>query len=554
MTSERKAIQQIAIICLIVGAILLPFCGRAFHMDDPLFIWTGKHLLHNPLDFYGFKVNWYGKLQPMSEVMKNPPLFSYYLALAGGLAGWSEWVLHLACLLPALAVAVGTWLLAREIDAEPLLAALAGLLTPVFLLSATTVMCDVMLLAFWVWGVYFWLRGCKRDDPRLLAAAALLVSAAALTKYFGICLIPLLGLYSLLERGRRHTLFYLLIPVAIMAGYQFWTGELYGTGLLSDAVGYSTKTRNLTPDGAAAALVTGLSYCGGGLLPFLLCIPAVWGRRHLPVLAVLPIFALILIVLPEHINEYRPGIAAGRWLQSVQLLLFVTAGLGVLYLAVAETLQRRDNGALLLAAWIFGTFLFAGFLNWTVSGRNILPMAPAVGILLARRLALPDGVGVFRRGVLPVTAVALSLLVSLAVVSADASLANAARWAASDITARYGNKSANVYFQGHWGFQYYMEQYGALAVDFDRANLAELDIMVVPTFGTNILMPTSDGFIQVDSVVSPQPFGLSTMSAKSGASFYASQMAALPFAFGPAQPVRYDLFLFSPVIAGSMSR
>jgi len=554
MTSKRKAIQQIAIICLIIGAVLLPFCGKSFHMDDPLFIWTGKHLLLNPLDFYGFTVNWYGKLQPMSEVMKNPPLFSYYLALTGGLAGWSERSLHLACLLPALAVAVGTWLVAREFDAEPLLAALAGLLTPVFLLSATTVMCDVMMLAFWVWGIYLWLQGCKRDDPRLLIAAALLVSAAALTKYFGVCLIPLLALYSLSERGRRHTLFYLLIPVVIMAGYQFWTGQLYGNGLLFDAAGYSTKTRKLTPGGAVAALVTGLSYCGGGLLPFLLCIPGVWGRRHLPILAVLPIFALILIVLPEHINEYHPGVAAGRWLQSVQLLLFVTAGLGVLYLAVAETVQRRDDRTLFLAAWILGTFLFAGFLNWTVSGRNILPMAPAVGILLARRLAISDMRGMVRVGMIPGAAVVVSLLVSLAVVSADVSLANAARWAASDITTRYGKKRATVYFQGHWGFQYYMEQYGALAVDFDRANFAELDIMVVPTFGTNILMPTSDGFIQVDSVVSPGPSGLSTMNAKSGASFYASQMAALPFAFGPAQPVRYDLFLFSPVITGTMSR
>ena len=71
------------------------------------------------------------------------------------------------------------------------------LFTPVFLVSATTVMCDVWLLALWVWSVDCWLRGLEeRHSYWLLLLASLLVAAAALTKYFGVSLVPLLAAYT----------------------------------------------------------------------------------------------------------------------------------------------------------------------------------------------------------------------------------------------------------------------------------------------------------------------------------------------------------------------
>ncbi len=50
----------------------------------------------------------------MWRVTENPPLASYYLALAAGIFGWSEIALHFAFLLPALAVILGTHRLARH--------------------------------------------------------------------------------------------------------------------------------------------------------------------------------------------------------------------------------------------------------------------------------------------------------------------------------------------------------------------------------------------------------------------------------------------------------
>src|SRR4051812_15916678 len=137
-------------------ATLGPFVRKPFNMDDPLFIWTARHICNHPADPYGFAVNWFGTATPMWDATKNPPLCSYYLALVGESLGWSELALHGAMLLPAIAAILGTYRLARRFCQQPFLAAAVVLLTPAFLVSATTVMCDVLLLAFWVWTLVFW--------------------------------------------------------------------------------------------------------------------------------------------------------------------------------------------------------------------------------------------------------------------------------------------------------------------------------------------------------------------------------------------------------------
>jgi hypothetical protein len=101
-------------------------------MDDPLFLWAAKHIQSNPANPYDFNVNWYGSEQPMSAVMENPPLASYYLALVGSVFGLTEVAGHLAFLVPALLAAFATFLLARRFCRDAVLAAAIATFTPVF--------------------------------------------------------------------------------------------------------------------------------------------------------------------------------------------------------------------------------------------------------------------------------------------------------------------------------------------------------------------------------------------------------------------------------------
>src|SRR5204862_4895187 len=107
---------------------------------------------------------WFGTTQPMIQVFFNPPLTSFFIALAASIGGWSERALHLAFLLPALAAAWGTFALAKVFCERPVLAAISTVLTPVFLICATTVMADVVLLAFWVWSLVFFVSGIQKDS------------------------------------------------------------------------------------------------------------------------------------------------------------------------------------------------------------------------------------------------------------------------------------------------------------------------------------------------------------------------------------------------------
>lgn len=224
-----------------VVAVLAPFLNKAFNIDDPLFLWAARQIQAHPANPYGFEVNWYGWMMPMWEVTKNPPLGCYLLAGAAAILGWSEVALHAAFLLPAVAVILGTYRLARRWCERPVMATCVALFTPGFLVSSTTVMCDVLTLAFWVWAVVLWEEGLATGSKARLVGAAVLVALSALSKYFGMCLIPMLFAYTLIRQRRLGLeLLLLLVPVAILVGYQWATHALYGKGLLSDTAGYAS--------------------------------------------------------------------------------------------------------------------------------------------------------------------------------------------------------------------------------------------------------------------------------------------------------------------------
>ncbi|HTD87810.1 MAG TPA: glycosyltransferase family 39 protein, partial [Candidatus Binatia bacterium] len=171
---KNSATRDVFFVTIAVVAVLAPFLNKAFHIDDPLFLWMAQQISTHPADPYAFAVNWYTTTEPMFSIMQNPPLSSYYMALMASLFGWSEPAMHGAFLVPAVAAVLGTFFLARRLSGSPLLAAVLLLFTPVFLVSATGVMCDVWLLAFWVWSIECWMRALERNSGRLLFLASIL--------------------------------------------------------------------------------------------------------------------------------------------------------------------------------------------------------------------------------------------------------------------------------------------------------------------------------------------------------------------------------------------
>jgi 4-amino-4-deoxy-L-arabinose transferase-like glycosyltransferase len=535
---SRTPIVQLVVI---VVALLAPFVNRPFHIDDPLFIWAARNIQVHPADPYAFTVNWYGTEMPMAEVTKNPPLASYYIAIAASLFGWSEAALHIASMLPALLVAIGTYLLARRLCANPLPATLAAICTPVFVVSSVTVMGDVLMVAFWVFAVYLWTEGLDANSHVRLALASALVAASALTKYFGMTLIPLLLLYSVARQRRLGTwVWHFGIPVAVLAWYQWITGRLYGRGLLFDAASYATEWHGTFEKLSLAKVLVALAFTGGCLASVVVFTRQLWSRSAIVAGVAIAAVLTVVVASASHLGRFvLPVDRSARWLLAAQVGTWATAGLGMLVLSTLDLQRRRDAEALLLCLWIVGTFLFAGFVNWTTNGRSILPMIIPTGILISRRLETNTRSGsalTWRRTAVPLAAAAI---LSFLVAWADTSFAIASRTAASRIRAAHSDRTYTLWFQGHWGFQYYMEQLGAKAIDVTRSQLRPGDVVAVPGLNSNVYPMPPERTRVLETFDLPTLGWLATMNLGVGAGFYTDEGGPLPFAVGPVQPERF---------------
>ncbi|MGA3283832.1 MAG: glycosyltransferase family 39 protein, partial [Verrucomicrobiota bacterium] len=430
---------------IVIGVILVvclgPFINKAIHWDDALYVWTAEWIQKHPADFFGFNVNLLTTAIPMWVANWNPPLMSYFLAGVASLFGWNEIALHLACLAVAFMAATGIYSLAQMWCERPLLATVIAIFTPVFLVSSTTLMCDVPMLTFWIWALVLWERALGSEQGWWrFAGAGMLAGLAVLTKYSAVTLLPLLPILSIL-RTRRLGWWWLglAVPLMMVAGYEWMTAEMYGRGLFSLAVSHTHNSREF-PDGWEARGIIGLAFAGGCLLPLLFFAPFLWRPKTLLTGSIV-ILGLWLAMFPLWNDLGLTNGSIGEtpeklkhWYYLLEVVILVAGGLHLLFLAMAETWRGRDINSVIIALWIISGFFSATVLNFAVNARSLLLIVPAAAILLVRRLEATRANAV-TWGVLwpliPTAAVTLSLVI------ADYQLANSARTAAEEITAKY---------------------------------------------------------------------------------------------------------------------
>jgi 4-amino-4-deoxy-L-arabinose transferase-like glycosyltransferase len=539
----RPAVDHRLLLLLVaVLGVLALFVGKAFTIDDPLFLWLAQHVQSEPLNFYDYLVNWQGTVRPMYEVTKNPPLVGYYIAAVAAVVGWSEVALHAAFLPAGALAAVGTFLLARRFTRRPLEAGLAALLSPVFLVSSTNLMCDTTMLALWCASIVCWIRGFDTGSQGWRLASGVLIAIAFLTKYFAIALVPLLIVYGALrERRAGRWILPLLVPMAVVLAYDGIARVLYGHALFLNAAIYPSTMAG-TPKFSAQALV-GLAFAGGCTIAALIYAPLLWSRRTLAIAWVL----LVLVMFdPGEVREVM-GISVilnpqWSWILDLQLFLLALGGVSVAGLAITDLWHHRTPESVLLALWVLGTLVFASFINWTNNGRSNLVLAPAVGILLVRRLdaltAAGWAPGTFSR----IGALGAAVLVALGVAWADYRWANDVRDAARSIGGGHERPGRVTYANGNWGFQYYMEKEGVRTIDLNRDVLERGDALILLNNNTNPRFNPKDSTYLIDEYKHPEGRWLYTNSTNVGAGFYSSAIGPIPYAFARGLPDEYKVW------------
>ena len=476
----------------------------------------------------------------------NPPLMSYFLAGVASLFGWNEIVLHLACLAIAFTAAAGIYSLAKMWCEWPLLATVVAIFTPAFLVSSTTLMCDVLMLSFWIWALVLWERalGSEQNWWKYVGGGAL-AGLAVLAKYSAMTLLPLLLALSILRTRKLGGWWVgMAVPLIVVAGYEWMTDQMYGQGLLSAAGHYSQSHQFGFSGGWKAKGIIGLAFAGGSLLPLLFFVPRLWRWRTLFAASIL-IFGLLSGVfwLYGDLGLIHPWLnfeTSKHWIFQLQVMLLTAGGLQLLLLAGAEAWQRRDAVSITLALWIVNIFFFATVLNWTVSARSFLPAVPAAAILLVRRLKARRENAVKFGGWLPLAPAAA---ITLSLLMANYQLANSARTAAKRIANQYETTDHKLWVEGHGGFQYYMEKLGGQQVDIEQSLLLPGDIVVVSWLsGSNVTLPAgSVGAVENIIHETGSWMNLQGSGVHGAGGFYSSDWGPIPFAFG--KPPRQEYFI-----------
>ena len=523
--SSQKTLYVLLSLCLLC---LFPFLNKAFHIDDPTFIGMAKHIQSNPLDYFGY----YMQFSP--PVITNPPLVAYFIAIPGYLFGYSEVSIHAAFMVPAAAVIIGTYLLACDLCTKPFIAAFAALSTPIFLVSSTTAMCDVLMLSFWIFSIYFWRRGIREHKRVHLIIASVFTVLCVLTKYMGICLVPLLFAYSLFEKKRLGEWFlYLLLPIAVLLLFDQVTYIKYGILQMSEIGTFSLYHHKVTHKNSIANTVTGLSFLGGGLLVHWLYYVAYTSLKKVLLCFFIIILTLILLMGFDLLDYYPiAGVDGINWPFVVQLPFFVFAGVSFMFITISDLVRSKDSDSLLLFLWIMGTFAFTVFINWSVNGRSILPITPLAGIMVIRYLQQKDKLSLITKQCL-YAPLLISLIIALIVTEADYSLANSARSAAHKIHNDTISSSGGKWIEGDWGFKYYIDSLGGVkTLDYDNPLLKKGDIVIIPSNNTNTKMLYKHLALFKKQYTFDVSKLLSTMNLYKGAGFYTDLAGPLPFAIG----------------------
>ena len=453
MPLERPSKRDPAWATLAPALLLLPFLGKAFHIDDDLFLQYARPLTLGG-DPYDITFIHGGAPWPLFH-QPNPLGWLIVLAALRRVFGESEVAMHLATFAFAPLGLHGLALLARRlgVSATNACAFLAG--ASAFLCMGSTIMPDVPFAACTVAALARLVRGVDEGRTRDLILAGVLAVAAFLLRYTGALTIGLLLAYPVLAGRWRLRAF---VPFAVGAGLALaWdtAGRLvHGESHFLHSVSAHASGGDWSHRGhMALAEVIHLGAQAPLLLPLA---AALFARvRGIALAAAALAGAIAWAKLAAGPHAFWPAIVFA-WPGLIVLLRAAQ----ILIAWLVALLRRRADGpsplVVFLAAWALPT-TFATVGYWHVAAKYMLLPLPAVILLLLDWLP--------REGRWPrmarLASAILTVTVGMMVAVSDHRFAGVYR----DYYERDWRRDAppaggTAYVAGEWGLHYYGERLG----------------------------------------------------------------------------------------------
>lgn len=534
VTSRRRVVPRGALGWIVIGfaALQLLFIQGAIRIDEPNILEIARQIATEPLDPYGFEINWLGSPQPAWEVLANPPLVPAWLAVAGSLSRWSEPWLRLSMLPFACLALFSIAGIAYKFEMSPWAAAAFLACTPAFFLCAHLLMPDSAMLALFLAAVW----GAVRAEEGSRAGFALGAVAAFLTplaKYNGLALVPVLAWYAFTAAPRTRLRLWVLamMPAAGLAAWSVFGWLTYG---VPHVLGVTSHSGGVIPTTAAFAAIT---YLGTVLVPWV-CLTV-----RLPLVPLKWDIAITALLILSFLSK-----AYSMWYPVVPSVLFsVGAALGLRLLAgllarTAAAPRNRLNVMLLL--WMIGPIFLTFRLDFSAT-RYLLAVIPAAILLLAPAVLA-------RRSSWTGPLLGVNLLLCVGIAIGDMRIAELSRSFVRDrIPEIQRIAGGKIFYDGHWGFQHYATELGVTLIDKLKPPVMEAgDVWIVirnasPSFKT-ISGDTAPLLLDTERLSPGWP--VRTLDYACRANFYATGIpvspreAYLPFGFSSGASERFDVY------------
>src|SRR5712692_3806997 len=457
-TLPRSAFQSRAALAIIALALLawLPFLNQAFTVDDTNFLALAAHARPHLLGLYDFHINWLGEEQRAFDILANPPLVPWYLALVSTVARGREWVFHLSFWPFMILMLAGAYRLGRRFAPEqsPLWTMVWTVVAPGLMVSAHNVMPDLPLLGCYVLGTALTIDAFDQDKVGLAIGGGFFAGLSALCRYSGMTVIPLLVLYAWLNRVRLHTAALAIAAAAApITAWSVASYQIYGRVHWIAMAGFEIQKQ--THGNQVGKMIYQLTCLGLviGLAPLLALMFSREPRKSLWVGTVVGVAGAPALGLWPHSHRVLP-VQAGPW------LALGLAGAGLIGLLVIRGIvplrkvwDRRypEADTFFLVCWIVGILLFNHWLRFVSVRYVLLALVPTV--LLSQR-AFPSHPRPHNGWWF---ATVISLVIAILLSVSDQQFAGLYR----DYAATLPAATQQRWFTGHWGLQYYFEETGA---------------------------------------------------------------------------------------------
>ncbi len=490
--NDAREKSHIVLLIFVLFAIATAYnIYKPYHIDDAEYLEMAQWVSINPLKPMSGLVNWGLSPEPIYK-LHQPPLYFYLLGTHMRIFGENEVSTHLFQSVFTFLAILFFFKLAKLHSSKH-----AGLLTMFFVFCPAFIveqnlMIDIPLVSLWI--IFYYILSLKNVKSKFIVylTASLIASIAILTKYTSLTLIPALIIGIILRRDYKY-LYMVVVPLLIIMFWSMFNYVEYGSIHILDR-----PIREITFWNIIVYLLSWI-VCLGGIATF--TVPFISGLKKdnkisnrminkILGIALLSVAFVMVLFYSDLLTEfYADFFLRILFFACGSIMVGAMVNITIRELSMAELSQRYQDHLLLV--WFYSGMFFIILFSPLIAPRHVLPIIPAMIILLGKHY-LPKAKKQYK-----IAGVVISISLSLMLGISDWSFANFYKQQARSITEDYGGE-ANLWFSGHWGWQWYARLNGMKQIDSeDISFMKEGDYIIYPD---DIVQQALDNRVSVEII------------------------------------------------------